>query len=80
MEPVGRFRRKLRTGLGAMKDPAQAERATRFLDLLDQGIWSARRNMINLSLPVGETETHTLVHAVGQFITRHRALLDVWAV
>lgn len=51
-----------------------------FLDLLDQGIWSARRNMINLSLPVGETETHTLVHAVSQFITRHRALLDVWAV
>ena len=50
-----------------------------FMDMLEQGIWTARRNMINLSLPVGETESSMLVEAVGQFIERRRSVLDAHA-
>ena len=49
------------------------------MDMLEQGIWTARRNMINLSLPVGETESSMLVEAVGQFIERRRSVLDAHA-
>jgi glutamate-1-semialdehyde 2,1-aminomutase len=41
-----------------------------FFDLLEQGIWIARRGMINLSLPVEDAETEVLLRAVERFIMR----------
>lgn len=41
-----------------------------FFDLLEQGIWIARRGMINLSLPVEDAETEVLLRAVERFIVR----------
>lgn len=41
-----------------------------FFDLLEQGIWIARRGMINLSLPVEDAETEVLLRTVERFIMR----------
>ena len=48
-----------------------------FFDLLQAGIWIARRGMINLSLPIGDVEEAQLVDAVAGFIARRGALLGV---
>ncbi|MBX3014338.1 MAG: aspartate aminotransferase family protein [Caldilineaceae bacterium] len=79
------------TGLGSMlnvhmtdapihspNDAAQGDQALRelfFFDLLNDGIWLARRGMITLSLPIGDAECERLVHAVERFIQARATLL-----
>ncbi len=79
------------TGLGSMlsvhltdaplhtpEDTAQGNGQLRdllFFDLLQAGIWIARRGMINLSLPIGDVEEAQLVDAVAGFIAQRGALL-----
>jgi glutamate-1-semialdehyde 2,1-aminomutase len=46
-----------------------------YFDLLDAGIYLARRGMSALSLPIGDTECDALVSAVADFTDRRRALL-----
>lgn len=46
-----------------------------FFDLLQQGIWIARRGMINLSLALGNAECDRLVAAVQEFLETRHALL-----
>jgi glutamate-1-semialdehyde 2,1-aminomutase len=74
------------TGIGSMMNVhmcAGAVRSIRDLDgsstallqlfyfhMLEQGIWLARRGMINLSLPMGDTECDRLVQAVEAFVER----------
>ena len=81
------------TGLGSMlsvhltdapihspADAAQGNSPLRdllFFDLLQAGIWIARRGMINLSLPIGDAEEAQLVDAVAGFIGQRGALLGV---
>jgi hypothetical protein len=48
--------------------------------MLDMGIWTARHNMINLSLPVGANKGAMFEHAVDQFIDRRRPQLDSFVV
>ena len=80
------------TGLGSMlnvhmtdaplrsaADAAQGNQALRelfFFDMLAAGIWLARRGMINLSLPLGDTECDLFVAAVADFIQARMALLE----
>ncbi|MEZ4731460.1 MAG: aminotransferase class III-fold pyridoxal phosphate-dependent enzyme [Caldilineaceae bacterium] len=80
------------TGLGSMlnvhmtdapihtpADAAQGNQPLRelfFFDMLNAGIWLARRGMINLSLPIDDTECDLLVNAVATFIQERAALLD----
>lgn len=45
-----------------------------YFDLLEQGIWSARRGMFNLSLPMREPEFDKLVEAVATFVDRRKGL------
>ena len=52
----------------------QALRELLFFDLLERGVWLARRGMINLSLPITDTDTQTLVNAVTD-VLEHRAEL-----
>jgi glutamate-1-semialdehyde 2,1-aminomutase len=47
-----------------------------FFDLLAHGIWLARRGMMTLSLPIGDTECDALVAAVEEFLSTHRSLLQ----
>lgn len=47
-----------------------------YFDMLSQGLWLARRGMINLSLPIGDAECDRLVHAVELFIETHNPLFD----
>lgn len=48
-----------------------------YFDMLGQGLWLARRGMINLSLPMGDAECDRLVHAVEVFIeTRNPLFYD----
>lgn len=47
-----------------------------YFDLLEDGIWCARRGMFNLSLAMGETEFEGLYGAINAFVTRRRGLLD----
>lgn len=47
-----------------------------FLDLVDAGIWIARRGMINLSLPIGEAECDRLCAAVEEFVSTRKPLLQ----
>ena len=46
-----------------------------FFDLLEHGIWTARRGMIALSLPIGKDECGKLIHAVDEFVTTRMPLL-----
>ncbi len=46
-----------------------------FFDLLRAGIWSARRGMINLSLPIGESECGQLADAFAEFLASRRPVL-----
>lgn len=80
------------TGIGSMmtvhmtdapiRTPADAAKGNQklrelfFLDLMNEGIWLARRGMINLSLPIGDGESGALVNAVETFITRRSTLFD----
>jgi glutamate-1-semialdehyde 2,1-aminomutase len=46
-----------------------------FFDMLAHGIWLARRGMLTLSLPIGDTECNALVGAVEEFLSVRRSLL-----
>jgi glutamate-1-semialdehyde 2,1-aminomutase len=46
-----------------------------YFDLLERGIWCARRGMFNLSLPMRDDDFDALVNAVGEFIVRRAGLL-----
>lgn len=46
-----------------------------FFDLLEDGIWLARRGMITLSLPLGRSECDHLVDAMDRFVHRRADLL-----
>ena len=48
-----------------------------FFDLLEEGIWLARRGMITLSLPLGSSECDSIVDAMDRFVHRRAALLKV---
>jgi glutamate-1-semialdehyde 2,1-aminomutase len=81
------------TGLGSMMQPhfrtgpierpyvaAAKEDALRelyFFDLLDAGIYVARRGMIAMSLPVGQAECDRLAGAVDEFCTLRRPLMHL---
>ena len=39
-----------------------------YFQMLNHGVWLARRGMINLSLPIGDVECDRMVHAVEVFI------------
>lgn len=46
-----------------------------FFDMLEEGIYLARRGLIALSLPIGDAETERLKSAVTRFVERRRPLL-----
>lgn len=61
-------------------DTAKGSSALRdllFFDLLQAGIWIARRGMINLSLPMGEGEEQQLVDGITTFIAQRAPLLGL---
>lgn len=80
------------TGMGSMlnvhmtaaplRTPGEAALANQplrelfFFDMLNAGVWLARRGMINLSLPIGDAECDLLVNAVDEFIQNRGALLE----
>ncbi|MFP5406232.1 MAG: aminotransferase class III-fold pyridoxal phosphate-dependent enzyme, partial [Gammaproteobacteria bacterium] len=45
-----------------------------YFDMLRHGVWLARRGMINLSLPVGDTECDQLAQAVEAFVETRNSL------
>ena len=47
-----------------------------YYDLLESGIWSARRRMFCLSLPMGDNERHQLVRALDDFIIERCELFN----
>jgi glutamate-1-semialdehyde 2,1-aminomutase len=81
------------TGLGSMmnvhmtaeplRSPADAARGNTalrdlfYFDLVEQGLWLARRGMINLSLPLDEEEYNILIGAVERFIDLRRSVLEM---
>ncbi len=46
-----------------------------YFDMLEQGLWLARRGMVNLSLPMGDAECDRLVKAVESFVERCNPLV-----
>jgi glutamate-1-semialdehyde 2,1-aminomutase len=46
-----------------------------YFDLLDAGIYMARRGMTALSLPIGDAECDAMISAVADFIDRRQALI-----
>ncbi|MFM1988104.1 MAG: hypothetical protein RJA99_1061 [Pseudomonadota bacterium] len=50
-----------------------------FFDLLERGVWIARRGFVALSLPFGDVEVDTLVAAVDDAVTARRGLLPARA-
>ncbi len=47
-----------------------------YFDLINDGVWIARRGMITVSLPIGEAETEKLEASVGEFISSRKTLLN----
>ena len=47
-----------------------------FFDMLARGIWLARRGMMTVSLPIGDSECDALVAAVEEFLSVRRSLLE----
>ena len=68
---------------GPIRTPADANRSDRrlrdlfFFDMAEAGIYLARRGLIALSLPIGETEIAQVVTASEAFVQRRRALLSI---
>ena len=66
---------------GAVRSVRDLERSVRpladlfYFHMLDRRVWMARRGMINLSLPIGDTECDHLVHAVEGFVASCNALM-----
>lgn len=46
-----------------------------YFDLLEQGIWSARRGMLNFSLPMGDEESSRLEQAVSHFVESRQGIV-----
>lgn len=64
--------------INSVRDLAQSDMNLRdlfYFDLLERGIWPARRGMLNLSLPMGEPEFRVLVDAVSDFVQVRSKLL-----
>ena len=67
---------------GAIRSPADAARGNAelrellFFDLLARGFYTARRGMINLSLPIADADCDALVEAVADFLVERRSLLS----
>ena len=67
----------------ATKSPADAAKGDQklkelfFFDMLEKGIWIARRAFMALCLPLGEAEFDKLAHAVEEFLSSRRSLLAV---
>jgi glutamate-1-semialdehyde 2,1-aminomutase len=62
----------------SVRDLAGADPRVRdllFFDLLERGVWIARRGFMALSLPFGDAEVDTLVAAVDDAVRARRALL-----
>ena len=66
---------------GPIRTPADAARSdTRlrdlfFFDMVEAGIYLARRGLIALMLPLGDAEVEQVIGAVGDFLDRRRPLL-----
>jgi glutamate-1-semialdehyde 2,1-aminomutase len=60
-------------GEAALSDPRRKELF--FFDMLAAGLWTARRGMINLSLPIGDNECDALAAAIEQFIIDRGSLM-----
>ena len=66
---------------GPVNAPADAARGDAklkelfFFDMLERGVWLARRGMMALSLPIGEAECDRLVDALRDFLEGRRSLL-----
>lgn len=58
-----------------IKQTNQDLRGLFFFDLLERGLYVARRGMINLSLPIGDAETDAMVAAFEEFVTVRGNLL-----
>jgi len=58
-----------------IKHTNQDLRGLFFFDLLERGIYVARRGMMNLSMPLGEPEVAAMVAAFEEFVTVRRTLL-----
>jgi glutamate-1-semialdehyde 2,1-aminomutase len=48
-----------------------------FFDLVESGIYIARRGFTTLTLPIGQAETDRFVDAVGVFLSRRRSCFPV---
>jgi glutamate-1-semialdehyde 2,1-aminomutase len=58
-----------------IKDTDPDLRGLFFFDMVERGIWVARRGMMNLSLPIGGAETDALAAAFEEFVTVRGNLL-----
>ncbi len=58
-----------------VKDTDPDLRGLFFFDMVERGIWVARRGMMNLSLPIGGAETDALAAAFEEFVTVRGNLL-----
>jgi glutamate-1-semialdehyde 2,1-aminomutase len=67
-------RNKVRSA-GDVKDTNQDLRGLFFFDMLERGLYVARRGMMNLSLPIGDAEIAAMVAAFEEFVTVRRNLL-----
>ena len=67
----------------AVRGPAEAGAADQklkelfFFDMLEKGIWIARRGFFALCLPLGDAEYEKLAQAVEEFLSSRRSLLAV---
>jgi len=67
---------------GPVRSPADAAKGDAklkelfFFDMLAHGIWLARRGMMALSLPIGDTECDKLANAVEEFLVSRRSVLN----
>jgi glutamate-1-semialdehyde 2,1-aminomutase len=66
---------------GPIRGPADAARGSAglrdlfYFDMLEHGIWCARRGMLNLSLPMRPEDLQALIEAVGVFLSTRAGLL-----
>jgi len=71
----------LHTTSGPIRNAADAAKSDQklkelfFFDMLAHGIWLARRGMMTLCLPIGDTECDRLANAVEEFLSARRSLL-----
>jgi len=63
-----------------VKNTNQDLRGLFFFDMLERGIYFARRGMLILSLPVGDAECDRLVEAVQDFLVTRAPLLQAEAL